>query len=185
MISNFATWYEEEKIHDLLETWTFPEDRAIKAALPYGLHKYDKLGRPVFIRRVGVVDFDAFFKASTPERVIRHITWQNEEYKYLIYPTMTRIMGKHIESNAQIFDLTEGNVRKLASRQCLNLIKLGAQVSQDCYPETMGAVHIVNAPMLFSALYAIIKGFLDERTRSKVRIIGANYRPYLLEQIDA
>ncbi len=49
----------------------------------------------------------------------------------------------------------------------------------------MGAVHIVNAPMLFSALYAIIKGFLDERTRSKVRIVGANYRPYLLEHFEA
>ena len=39
--------------------------------------------------------------------------------------------------------------------------------------------------MVFSALYAIIKGFLDERTRSKVRIIGSNYRPILLENIDA
>ena len=49
----------------------------------------------------------------------------------------------------------------------------------------MGQCFVVNAPMVFSALYAIIKGFLDERTRSKVRIIGANYRPVLLEHIDA
>ena len=39
--------------------------------------------------------------------------------------------------------------------------------------------------MLFSALYAIVKGFLDERTRSKVRILGSNYQPTLLEHIDA
>ena len=39
--------------------------------------------------------------------------------------------------------------------------------------------------MVFSALYAIIKGFLDERTRSKVRIIGSNYQPVLLENISA
>ena len=49
----------------------------------------------------------------------------------------------------------------------------------------MGQCFVVNAPMVFSALYAIIKGFLDERTRSKVRIIGANYQPILLEHIDA
>ena len=49
----------------------------------------------------------------------------------------------------------------------------------------MGQVLIVNAPMIFSALYAIIKGFLDERTRSKVRIVGSNYVPVLLEHIDA
>ena len=44
---------------------------------------------------------------------------------------------------------------------------------------------MVNAPALFTALYAIIKGFLDERTRSKVRVMGSNYRSVLLEHIDA
>ena len=58
-------------------------------------------------------------------------------------------------------------------------------MAQDYYPETMGAVYVVNAPLLFSALYAIVKGFLDERTRSKVRIMGGNYRSVLLEHIDA
>ena len=58
-------------------------------------------------------------------------------------------------------------------------------MAQDYYPETMGAVYVVNAPLLFSALYTIVKGFLDERTRSKVRIMGGNYRSVLLEHIDA
>ena len=39
--------------------------------------------------------------------------------------------------------------------------------------------------MLFSFLWNIVKGFLDERTRAKVRIIGSNYQPVLLEAIDA
>ena len=96
---------------------------------------------------------------------------------------MSRIKGRLIETTVQIFDLTDGSVSKLASRNCLNLLKLGAKVAQDYYPETMGACYIVNAPMTFVALYAIIKGFLDERTRSKVRIVGSNYRPTLLEVI--
>lgn len=58
---------------------------------------------------------------------------------------------------------------------------MGAKLAQDYYPETMGAAYIVNAPFVFSALYAIIKGFLDERTRSKVRIMGSNFKPFLLE----
>lgn len=62
---------------------------------------------------------------------------------------------------------------------------MGAKIAQDYYPETMGAAYVVNAPKLFSLLWAIVKGFLDERTRSKVRIIGSNYRPVLLEAIDA
>ena len=99
MVQNYVDWYEEEQIHDLYETWEFPEERAIKQALPHGLHQCDKQGRPIFIRRVGIVDFDAFFRAATSERIVRHITWQNEEYRHFIYPAMSRVMGRHIESN--------------------------------------------------------------------------------------
>ena len=74
---------------------------------------------------------------------------------------------------------------KLASRKGMALLKVGAKICQDYYPETMGAAFVVNAPSLFTALYAIIKGFLDERTRSKVRVMGSNYRSVLLEHIDA
>ena len=152
--------------------------------MPLGLHKNDKEGRPIFIRRVGMADLDAFFAAATQERMVLHIAWQNEEFKYLVYPALARIHNKHIESNCQIFDLTDGNVRKLMSRQCLNLVKMGSTLAQDYYPESMGAAYIINAPMLFSMLWAIVKGFLNERTRSKVRIFGSSYRDFLREKID-
>ena len=67
----------------------------------------------------------------------------------------------------------------------MNLLKMSASVAQDYYPETMGAAYVINAPTLFSVLWAIVKNFLDERTRSKVRIMGSNYRTFLLESIDA
>ncbi len=57
---------------------------------------------------------------------------------------------------------------------------MGAKIAQDYYPETMGACFVVNAPLLFSFLWAIVKGFLDERTRSKVRIVGAGWQQVLL-----
>lgn len=101
--------------------------------------------------------------------------------KYHINPALSRIHNRNIEANCQIFDLLDGSVRKMASKQCLSLLQMGAKLAQDYYPETMGAAYIVNAPFVFSALYAIIKGFLDERTRSKVRIMGSNFKPFLLE----
>lgn len=90
-----------------------------------------------------------------------------------------------IEATTQIFDLTNGNVRKMASRQSLKLLGMAAQIAQDYYPETMGSCFVVNAPMLFAFLWSILKGFLNERTRAKVRIIGAGYENVLLEHIDA
>ena len=48
----------------------------------------------------------------------------------------------------------------------------------------MGNLLIVNAPMVFSGVWSVVKGFLDERTRKKIKIIGSGYRTALLEFID-
>ena len=48
----------------------------------------------------------------------------------------------------------------------------------------MGNVFVCNAPMLFSGIWAVVKGFMDEKTRAKIKIIGSNYMPTLTEYID-
>ena len=42
----------------------------------------------------------------------------------------------------------------------------------------------VNAPWAFTAIWTLVKGWLDEKTRAKVSIVGARYTPKLLEYID-
>lgn len=49
----------------------------------------------------------------------------------------------------------------------------------------MGQMYIVNAPMLFTGVWAIVKGFLDEKTRQKIHIKGHKYEKDLLELVDA
>lgn len=43
---------------------------------------------------------------------------------------------------------------------------------------------IVNAPLLFTGVWAVVKGFLDERTRNKIKIIGSKYHKEILELVD-
>ena len=43
---------------------------------------------------------------------------------------------------------------------------------------------IVNAPTLFTGIWAIVKNFLDERTRAKIQIVGGKYTEKLLALID-
>ena len=52
------------------------------------------------------------------------------------------------------------------------------------YPENMGAMFIVNAPWTFTAIWSIVKNFLDERTTKKIQIIGSDFQKKLLEVID-
>jgi hypothetical protein len=51
--------------------------------------------------------------------------------------------------------------------------KIGA-VNGNNYPETMGTMTVVNAPMLFSTLWGVISKFIDPVTREKFNIVGSN-----------
>ena len=49
----------------------------------------------------------------------------------------------------------------------------------------MGQMFIVNAPMLFTGVWAMVKSFLDEKTRNKIKIFGGSYKKELLELVDS
>lgn len=74
---------------------------------------------------------------------------------------------------------------KILSKKVYALIQLASKVGSDYYPEIMGQTFIVNAPMLFSGVWAVVKGFLDEKTRKKIAIKGGSYQKDLLEVVDA
>lgn len=40
---------------------------------------------------------------------------------------------------------------------------------------------IVNAPMMFTGIWAIIKMWLDEKTKNKITILGSSYKEELLK----
>lgn len=44
---------------------------------------------------------------------------------------------------------------------------------------------IVNAPWVFTGVWAVIKAFLDEKTRKKIQIIGGSYKKELVKYVDA
>ena len=48
----------------------------------------------------------------------------------------------------------------------------------------MGSLQVVNAPFFFSGVWAIVKSFLDERTRKKIEISSYGNEKKLLEMID-
>lgn len=70
------------------------------------------------------------------------------------------------------------------SRKVISLVKRVSGVAQDYYPEQMFKMFIVNAPMLFSACWAAIKVWLDERVRQKINILGSGFYGELSKYID-
>lgn len=43
---------------------------------------------------------------------------------------------------------------------------------------------IVNSPWVFTGVWAMIKGWLDEKTRKKIQIVGGGYTKELLKFVD-
>lgn len=43
---------------------------------------------------------------------------------------------------------------------------------------------ICNAPMIFTGIYALVKGWIDEKTRKKISLEGRGYMKTLLEYCD-
>lgn len=48
----------------------------------------------------------------------------------------------------------------------------------------MGKFYIINAPWAFTAVWSVIKGWLDPVTVAKIQILGGSYQAELLKQIE-
>jgi hypothetical protein len=46
---------------------------------------------------------------------------------------------------------------------------------QNCQPETLKKIFIINAPKAFTLVWQAYKFFLDKKTKDKVSILGSNY----------
>lgn len=80
------------------------------------------------------------------------------------------------------------NVSLLAFYEVSDYVAEAANIGQNYYPERMGKFYIINAPMMFSGTWNIVKRWLDPVTVSKIKIIGRNekaVREALLEEIPA
>lgn len=43
---------------------------------------------------------------------------------------------------------------------------------------------VINAPMLFTGVWAVVKMWIDDKTKEKIQIFGGSYKKELLKYID-
>jgi hypothetical protein len=98
-------------------------------------------------------------------------------------PAASRAVGHPVETFCTILDLQGVSLSNFYHVK--DYVMAAASIGQDRYPEIMGKFYIINAPWAFSAIWSIIKVWLDEVTVSKINIIGSQYKDKLLAQIPA
>jgi len=55
-----------------MDTYDFPEKAQVQEVYPHGYHMTDKLGRPIYIECIGLMDVTKLFEITTEERMVRH-----------------------------------------------------------------------------------------------------------------
>ncbi|EAR98487.2 CRAL/TRIO, amine-terminal domain protein (macronuclear) [Tetrahymena thermophila SB210] len=182
MFSDFLDWRIKNDVQNIMK-FSFNELAEVRHHYPHGYHKTDKLGRPIYIERIGMLKLTQLFQVTTEERLIKYYIQSYEILLNRIFPTCSQAIGHRVDQTVTILDL-KGIPMKMLSKQVYNFIQLASKVAQENYPEILGRMFIVNAPMLFSGVWAVIKPWIDEKTRNKITIIGSGFKEKLLEIID-
>lgn len=71
-----------------------------------------------------------------------------------------------------VMDMTDFGMAQ-CTNMCMEQLKLFISTDNVCYPETLGKMLVVNAPMLLTATWNLVKGLLDPRTVNKIEILSA------------
>jgi hypothetical protein len=67
MFQNYLQWRIEYHV-DELRMFPFPEINDVKLYYPHGFHKTDRLGRPIYIERIGAMNVTRLWEVTTWER---------------------------------------------------------------------------------------------------------------------
>jgi hypothetical protein len=148
-----------------------------------GVHGFAKDGMPLVIERVGGYEVKMLADLCN-EDTFRDFNVFNYEFLYgPILREATLRKGEPVEAINLVFDCTGMGLRQFHIPGIM-LLKVLADLLQNIYPERLGRLFVVNAPVFFTAAWAIIKLWLDQRVIDKIHILGSNYKNVLLEHVD-
>jgi len=183
MITEMEEWREKEKVDDIVKNFAFTELVKISVIYPRFYHKTDKLGRTIYIEILKNIDMNKLYEITTQERMITHHIRESEKFVNYRLPACSAKKQTHIGQGFSIMDFKGVPLSQFNSVR--KVIQLLTAISSNNYPETLGRMFFINTPTLFTAVWSVIKNFLDENTVAKITILGSNYSKQLLEHVDA
>lgn len=183
MIQTHIVWLKEMEVATISE-FKFTEINEFREVYPHGYHCVDKQGRPVYIERYSKLNADLLFKISTMDRVSKY--WV-QGYEHLLYDRLPACCkdGAQVAQTCVILDLSGVRLSMFDSR-AREFLKKVSKISSDNYPETLGAMFIVNVPSFFSIVYSIAKPLIPPETKKKMHVVTSKHvKDELLKFIDA
>lgn len=137
---------------------------------PESVYGKDKYGHRVIAMKIADIDTDSLGKI--PEDMMCALQGQKmQSYgQYKLDSSLKEGVRRYkhiviIEGNGVGMSLLSGKKR--------NIIKKIFAVGADFFPESIWKIYVVNAPLMFRAVWAVIKPWLHPITVAKVHILGS------------
>jgi hypothetical protein len=149
---------------------------------PVGIKGHDRCGRPLFFKLYGRMNPEVVEERITAREAAKWETLNTEKLCYL-FALNSGLLGYHVQEALVIIDLDHLSGYKVFNSYVRNVMKYCGEFIDDNYAETLGGCLVINAPWYVSGLWAVIKGFMHERTRSKFQIMGSSYVAWVLSPV--
>lgn len=143
----------------------------------------DKEGCPIYWEQSGPISqvfSELADNITLDEMVTRHI--RNQELAMCRLHHLSKKYNRPIEKQVIVFNL-ESLSYSLDTRS-LSVFRRIIACDQDFYPERLKHFFVINAPWYFTAIWAVVKPWIDPVTREKMQIIGTDFLPTLTKYID-
>lgn len=146
-------WRKDHSVNSIFDQ--IPEFLSELNAEKIVQHGVDRAGHPVIYMLANRHDR----AHSSPERLRQLVIYTMEKVMRDVNPENERVLV--------VFDLAGFSLMHMDN----DFVKMLVNIMAFNCPETMESTLIVNAPFMFRACWALIKGFLDPVTVSKVKFI--------------
>jgi hypothetical protein len=143
----------------------------------------DRDGCPIYWEQSGPISqvFNELAESITlDEMLTRHI--RNQELAMCRLSYLSKYYSKPIEKQVIVFNLSS-LVYSLDTRS-LSVFRQIISCDQNYYPERLKHFFVINAPWYFTAIWTLVKPWIDPITREKMQILGTDYLSVLLKYID-
>jgi hypothetical protein len=172
-------WRKTNDVDYILEfPPVFTQNNLIKKILPGHLGLKDKFGRPVIINCPGRINIGLVQKYVSVEAATKCQAFTQENLR-LACRQQSLALGRPITKILSIVDLTGLSMDAMNN---LAVVEAMFKIDERYYPETLGKTIVLNAPGIFSGIWAVIQKFLDPNVVAKVEIFGSGVSESVLRQ---
>mmetsp|Transcript_31107 Transcript_31107/g.81514 ORF Transcript_31107/g.81514 Transcript_31107/m.81514 type:complete len:336 (-) Transcript_31107:150-1157(-) len=172
------TFFREQRVWEM--DAPDPLEDLYASTCPHLNAGYGKGGEPLYFERTGAINQTDLLRILHPKDLV----WRHVRQQQLFVERAERKseeQGKPVEKQIIISDLK--GLSLWPNSKAFAVFKETIRIDQEYYPERLQAIYFINAPLIFTTIFAAIRGWLDPVTKDKFHVLRGNYQEKLLEKI--